>query len=106
MYEKPKEITLDEAIAHFEAIAKCAEAAGVSGAAHEQHARFLRRLRVLEEAIKNGDLIWASQYTTFICRLRELEEAIESGELVWASTLPQPKPARKRAPGKKEAGGP
>lgn len=58
MEEPSKEITLDEAIAHFEAIEKCARLSGLPETTHGQVARFLRRLKRYENAIEKGELVW------------------------------------------------
>lgn len=62
MMEEPnKEITLDEAIAHFEAIEKCARMSGLPETTHGQVARYLRRLKRYEDAIEKGELVWREE---------------------------------------------
>lgn len=62
--EPIKEITLDEAIACFEAIDECARRSGLEETAYRQYARYLRRLKRYEEAIAKGDLVWVDTKTT------------------------------------------
>jgi hypothetical protein len=61
MNNEEKPITLDEAIAHFEAIDKCAKQSGVTNTNHGHIAKMLRRLRTYEEAIEKGELIWKNE---------------------------------------------
>lgn len=61
--EQNTEITLDEAIAHFEAIATCARLSGLKETTHAQFARYLRRLKRYEEAIEKGELVWQADAT-------------------------------------------
>ena len=56
MIDHNKEITLDEAIAHFETIDACARIGGEPCPIHGQLAWYLRRLKRYEEAIEKGEL--------------------------------------------------
>lgn len=55
-----KEITIQEAIEHFEAVHTCSVLQGAKCTMHGQFADFMRRLARYEEAIKNGELVFAS----------------------------------------------
>jgi hypothetical protein len=50
--------TLDEAIAHFEAIADLARANGDATPDHADYARYLKQLKWYEAAIASGELVW------------------------------------------------
>lgn len=64
MIHTKKEITLDESIAHFEAIDACMKLKGEPHSVNGQFASFLRRLRYYEMAIKAGELVWVNQPDT------------------------------------------
>jgi hypothetical protein len=55
-----KEITIQEAIEHFEAVHTCSVLQGSKCTMHGQFADFMRRLARYEEAIKNGELVFSS----------------------------------------------
>lgn len=61
MCKEEKPITLDEAIAHFEAIDKSAKMSGVMNTNHGEIAKLLRRLRRYEDAIAKGELVWKKE---------------------------------------------
>lgn len=61
MIDHNKDITLDEAIAHFEAIDACARIGGEQCPIHSQLAWYLRRLKRYEEAIEKGELVWLEE---------------------------------------------
>lgn len=63
MIDHNKEITLDEAIAHFEAIDACARVGGEPCPIHSQLAWYLRRLKRYEDAIEKGELVWRADAT-------------------------------------------
>lgn len=51
-------MTLDEAIAHFDDVSKFLELGGKgNGSTHRDIARYLKRLKYLEEKIANGELV-------------------------------------------------
>jgi hypothetical protein len=50
--------TLEEAIAHFDSVAKFTRENFGSGYDYEQYARFLKQLRFYEIAIAEGELVW------------------------------------------------
>ena len=51
-------MTLDEAIAHFDAVADFVRQDGNDGTEYADVARFLKQLRWYEAAIESGDLVW------------------------------------------------
>ena len=53
-----KHITLDEAIAHFEAVAKYCELTKKDGSTDRTIAQYLKRLKYLEDKIASGELVW------------------------------------------------
>ena len=50
--------TLEESIAHFDAVAKFTRENFGGGYDYEQYARFLKQLRFYEIAIAEGELVW------------------------------------------------
>lgn len=69
-----EEITLDDAIAHFEAVETCAKLAGYKYAIHSQLSRFLRNLRRYEKAFQIGELAWVDHNKE--ARYKEMEELL------------------------------
>lgn len=61
------DISLDEAIAHYEAMHACMKLNGDACPAHDQIATFLRRLRRYEEALKAGELVWKEDLPVRTC---------------------------------------
>lgn len=56
-----EEVTLDEAIAHFDAVAECCRDKGEPQPTYACFARYLKRLRVYEAAIASGELVWKKE---------------------------------------------
>lgn len=54
-------VTLDEAIATFEAIADYARERGDANPAYADYARYLKQLRWYESAIASGELVWKKE---------------------------------------------
>lgn len=50
--------TLEEAIAHFEAVAEYLRQIGQPNTAHLEYARYLKQLQWYEMAIASGELVW------------------------------------------------
>lgn len=53
--------TLDEAIAHFEAVATVSRLNGDNTPDHADYARYLKQLKWYEAAIASGELVWKKE---------------------------------------------
>lgn len=58
MANKDKGLTLEAAIGHCESVDTFIKQGGSEDTMYGDMARYLRRLRYLEDAIKKGELIW------------------------------------------------
>lgn len=58
---KAAEITLDDAIAHYDAVTEYVRQSGVASPVHAKYSAFLKQLKRYEEAIASGDLVWKKE---------------------------------------------
>jgi hypothetical protein len=63
MTNKENGLTLEAAIGHCESVDTFIKQGGSEDSCYGDLARYLRRLRYLEEALKKGELVWKEEKT-------------------------------------------